>query len=473
MRLKLFLLLNFLCSIFYSSLLAVNHFSTEEQHEADTNEELEIHLETESNLIPVYLTDFSIVNTDFDPVYLTQLKKILASDLELNGYTVVISQTAQAKALEEKERGKEGINADAWGKLNASFVIKPMIESKQVTVRIYSVQEHSFKEIQSMKLTGESPKDRITIHQISDLIFESLFHKKGIASTHILYTIKLEGSSKTNQIAEVWEVDYDGYGKKQITNEQRLCVTPSYIPGKPGQAPSSFFYVCYTHGQPKIYVDSLKGGHRTALTDLKGNQLMPIASPKRDYAAFICDVSGNPDLFIQPFNPDTRKTDIPRQIFASVRGVQGSPSFSPDGKKICFVSNKDGYPRIYTMEIPPPGMPLKQIVTTMISKKNRENTSPSWSPDGTMIAYSSMTRGIRQIWLYDILKKEERQLTSGIGNKENPSWAPDSFHLVYNSDSAETGTELYIIDLNRKEPKKITAGKGLKRFPNWEPFQYQ
>jgi len=59
-------------------------------------------------------------------------------------------------------------------------------------------------------------------------------------------------------------------------------------------------------------------------------------------------------------------------------------------------------------------------------------------------------------------------LTNGPGNKENPAWAPNSFHLVYNTtDSADS--ELYLINLKQAEPIKISSGPGEKRFPSWEP----
>ncbi len=52
-------------------------------------------------------------------------------------------------------------------------------------------------------------------------------------------------------------------------------------------------------------------------------------------------------------------------------------------------------------------------------------------------------------------------------NKENPAWAPDSLHLVYNTDKEEEG-QLFLINLYQKEPVQITKGSGQKRFASWE-----
>ena len=164
--------------------------------------------------------------------------------------------------------------------------------------------------------------------------------------------------------------------------------------------------------------------------------------------AFITDVTGNPDLFIQPFSPDVGATGKPYQIFATHLATQGTPTFNPDGSSIAFVSNKDGSPRIYAMQVPSPGSSLNEIKATLITKRNKENSAPCWSPDGTKIAYCSMMNGVRQIWIYDFTTRQENQLTQGPGNKENPSWAPDSLHLVFNS-SDKGSCELYLVNLNK------------------------
>lgn len=194
---------------------------------------------------------------------------------------------------------------------------------------------------------------------------------------------------------------------------------------------------------------------------------MPTVSPTLDKIAFISDITGNPDLFVQDFSQEEGLLGKPRQVFCAPGATQGTPTFSPDGKKLAFVSNKDGTPRIYTLDIPPPGASLKELKPKMISKKTRENTCPAWSPDGKKIAYSALASGTRQIWIYDIISGEEMQLTDGYGHKENPAWGPNSMHLIFNS-STPTTSDLFMINLNQKKAVKITSGPGEKRFPAWE-----
>ncbi len=340
---------------------------------------------------------------------------------------------------------------------------------------VLDVQKGVMRRVEGGDLEGELGKDRRQIHQLADRIHALLFGMEGIASTHLLYTVRTQDSSNHRQwVSEVWECDYDGANGRQLTDEGFYCVTPVYLPPKPGYKTGGFFYVSYQIGQPKIYLSSLKERKKTRFSSLKGNQLMPAVSRQRDKVAFICDITGNPDLFLQMFTPETGPVGKPQQIFSAPQATQGSPSFSPDGKRIAFVSNKEGAPKIYVMEIPEPGTNFKEVKATLISKRNRENSAPAWSPDGKKIAYCARGTGERQIWVYDFETNQERQITQGAGHKENPSWAPNSLHLVFNASDAQAqdptqhSSQLYFIHLNGSEAILVTSGEGSKQFPSWE-----
>jgi TolB protein len=298
-----------------------------------------------------------------------------------------------------------------------------------------------------------------------------LFGKEGIASCRILFTAKKrieQPSGPPKWVSEVFESDYDGENCRQVTHTNSYCANPMYIPAKNGLKSSSFLYVSYKIGQPKIYLASLKDGREIRASSLRGNQVTPTIYKDSSLIAFACDVAGKSDIFIQPLVPSAATAEKPRQIFTAKASANASPSFSPDGKQIAFVSNKDGSPKIYVMAIPKPGTKLEEIKPTLISKRCRENSAPTWSPDGKKIAYCSRSTGPRQIWVYDFETGAERQLTQGNSNKENPAWAPDSLHLLFNASDTK-GTELYLLNLNQPEAVQISSGPNHKLFAAWEP----
>lgn len=428
---------------------------------------IEVRLATDSRLLPLYLAGFYNENSGLDASYLKKLETVLHFDLSHNGMTYTVKHTQERDALSNAGAFDDSGYAADWKTLNVFYVIKVRVTDKKVKARIFSVNGNLSKSAEGIELTGNLNQDRRQMHQLADMIHKALFNTDGIATTKFLYTVKIQGA-KGKPLAEVWEADYDGHNARQLTNEGSLCITPAYLPPKPGFSCGSFFYVSYKTGQSKIYVASLNGGSSHRFSLLRGNQLMPAISRQRNKVAFISDFTGNPDLFLQPFSPEEGTTETPQQIFSTHQATQGTPTFSPDGKRIAFVSNKDGSPRIYVMDIPAPGTKLKDIKAKLITKQNKESSAPAWSPDGKKIAYCSMSNGVRQIWVYDFEKNNERQITEGTGNKENPTWAPNSLHLIFNS-TGHDASELFLVNLNQPEAKKISSGPGEKRFPSWQP----
>lgn len=430
------------------------------------DEEIRVALTTKTQLSPLYISSFHGQDSSFEPSYLKKLQKVLEFDFKHSGYTNLIEPDPLLEKTLSHADPNVAFSPPRWNKAEALFVMKGEIKGTKLNLYAFNVRNESVQLFEGIQLTGNLNADRQQIHKLSDAILLCFFGVHGINDTTILYSRQeLEAGSNMNRWrAEIWQCDWDGQDAQQITTENNYLITPTFIPNSPDHDGGHYLYVNYKNGQPKIYFASVKAKTGKPLLDLRGNQLLPAISQKRDKIAFISDASGRADLFVQKLDNNGVLVGKPQQIFSYPRSTQGSPTFSPDGCKIAFVSDKDGVPRIYI--IPSDLENNKRATPVVITKRNRENTCPNWSPDGTKLAYSAKTNGIRQIWIYDLLAEEEQQLTTGLGNKENPCWAPDSLHLVFNSTDPDS-SELYLVNLNQPDAVKITSGPGRKHYPTW------
>lgn len=430
----------------------------------DSPQEIRIQLSTASSLSPLYASKMNVEDGSFTTAYAKELEAVFDYDFNHNGKTKVLARSAEKEKLLSNKDVKAAFNLQGWKSQGTPYVIKLSLKDKKLSASACNIVTGSLKVFPDIPLTGSISLDRKQIHKLSDGIHRALFNADGVAHSRILFSFQNRNSTDSSKsVSEIWECDWDGANAHPVTKENTYCVSPVLIP-KGGQfSKDMFLYVSYKSGQPKIFISSIEEGRGKKAVDIRGNQLLPAISKQRDQMAFICDASGRADLFVQPIRPDNGQMGTPVQLFSFPRSTQASPTFSPDGSKIAFVSDKDGVTRIYTISSK---RAEKRATPLLLTKKNRENSCPSWSPDGTKLAYSAKTDGIRQIWIYDFATGEESQLTTGEGNKENPCWASNSLHLVFNSTDSST-SDLYLVNLNQPEAIRITQGPGKKHYPTW------
>jgi dipeptidyl aminopeptidase/acylaminoacyl peptidase len=136
-----------------------------------------------------------------------------------------------------------------------------------------------------------------------------------------------------------------------------------------------------------------------------------------------------------------------------------SPVWSPDGRRLAFVSYRDGNSEIYLLD-------LRSGQLRNLTNHPGSDTSPAWSPDGTQLAYVSTRNEHQVISVIDVETGTIRDLTDHTRTSASPTWSPDSRRIVFQSKRGRYW-DLYMIDLETGETRSLTNSTSDDLNPVW------
>ena len=150
-------------------------------------------------------------------------------------------------------------------------------------------------------------------------------------------------------------------------------------------------------------------------------------------------------------------------------GLDGFPSFSPDGKSVAYSSDQSGNFEIYVKQLAEGGGELQ------LTNDGQQNLQPSWSPDGQRIAFHSKKRG--GIWVVPAFGGTPKQLAE-IGAR--PVWSRDGSVIAFQSESSGevfnsrvmAPSTIWTVPSQGGTPKQITRPgnpPGGHSSPSWSP----
>ena len=192
--------------------------------------------------------------------------------------------------------------------------------------------------------------------------------------------------------------------------------------------------------------------------------------------AFSSERDGNPEIYVMDADGKNQHR------LTNNRHDDWSPVWSPDGKRIVFFSNRDGHVHVIR------GVPTYEIYVMDADGRNpqkltnnpNDDRSPSWSPDGKRIVFQSNrdkdNPGNYEIYVMDADGGNEQKLTENPNEDDNPSWSPDGKRIVFSSgreghfeNKFGITDEIYVMDADGgiyKDSLKIARMTG---FPHGRP----
>ncbi len=348
---------------------------------------------------------------------------------------------------------------NAWRELGAEGIVSCSVErvgddQLRVTARLFNVR--SMTSPFGVEYTGSMGNVRTYAHQLSDEIHRHQRGLRGVARSKIAYISDRDSESMLGLVEnratkEVYFSDYDGVNVRRVTISRALNNNPAWSPD--GRS------IAYTAWRP--YMDVLvshiyQGRLESPASGTWDNQnWLPAWSSDGTQLAFTSNRDGQPELYVS--NADgselRRLTNHP--------GIDTSPTWSPQGHQLAFVSDRTGSPQVYVVGAD--GTGLRRL--TFESHCDR----PTWSPAPyNEIAYSSQTGPGHDIKVLDLATNETRQLTFGLGTNESPSYSPNGRHVAFSSTRGSGTKQIWIIGRDGRGLRRITS-VGNNEMPSWSP----
>jgi len=292
---------------------------------------------------------------------------------------------------------------------------------------------------------------RSIAHRFANEVYERFTGDKGIFDTEIAFVSRRSIEEK----GVIFIMNWNGTNLRRITRNRMGNNAPSWSPDGKWLAFSSF-----KTNPPGVFLIPTNGGRQLRVSSRKAQAIGGSFSPANPTSRFF--------IYSQLIgkrrpNYELVRYDLFRRIkrrLTNSWGIDVSPSYSPDGRKIVFNSSRHGNPHIYVMNSD--GTNLNRITFS-----GNYNTEPVWSPKGDKIAYTGRVKRGKEI---DIVTMNPdgsgmRRLTGSQGRNESPTWSPNGRHIAFSSD--RRGRKyVYTMTDSGTQLRKLQPGQE----PDWAPL---
>jgi Tol biopolymer transport system component/DNA-binding winged helix-turn-helix (wHTH) protein len=268
---------------------------------------------------------------------------------------------------------------------------------------------------------------------------------------------KIAFSSNREGKHKIYVMDADGSNVRRITDNLAEDVNPSWSPDG-----SRILFDSERDGNREIYVMDADGGNQVRLT--RNNALDSTAawSPDGSLIAFASNRDTGP-----PYNPYNLDIYVMNADGSNVRRIVDDPEYdvgpqwSPDGRKILFISGRTGNFDVYEMNADGTGQ------RNLTADNDKPDGAPVWSLDGNSIAFARRVDGKNQIFVMDADGRNVKRVTHDAANNELPCWSPDGSKLVFQTDR-DGNWEIYATSVDG-DVAQLTDDPADDLSPDWSP----
>jgi TolB protein len=408
------------------------------------------------------IAGFVALSTDAETVAAAKtIGEVLFDDINYEREYYMLGKDAVATI--PKPTSLDDVALDRWKELNANAVIVGTVRKggSGVIVQVRLIDVATGRTAFGKEYSGSIANPRRYAHTFSDEMHENQIQLRGVARTKLAFSSDrpkelMKGPVKDRDIQEIYIVDYDGANPIRVTNTTTLNVAPAWSPDNQ--------VIAYTSWRPSsagnfgvfqdIILSYIQTGQRVSPANGSPDRqnYLPAWSSDGTKLAFTSNRDGNPEIYVM--NKDgsglRRMTNSP--------SIDVSPTWSPTGNQLAWVSDRTGLPKIYLMNSDGTGQRL------LVGDPRSDR--PTWSRGKyNEIAYASQTGPGYDIKIYSFATGEAVKVTDGIGSNESPSFSPNGKHIAFTS-TRNGKAQVFTVDRDGNNLRQITR-EGNNKFASW------
>lgn len=373
-----------------------------------------------------------------------EMSNLLNKDLEMSGFFITAPQTLFDRELLEEGIEKKDIKFGNWRSIGVELLCKGVVHERNdelvLDAYVYDTIDSSL--VHANKYRSASSEWRRIIHRLADDIIYAITGEKGIMSSRVIFVYGYRGKK------EIYAADLDGYNMQKLTDHNSITLSPSVSPdGK------YLSYTSYDKGRPNLYIIDMQT-RKEVFADRDTGMKTGTAWKDKNTFAYSFTSGRKSTIYLVDVTKGVKKPLI------SGDGIYTSPSFSPDGKKMLFVSDMHGSPQIF----------LKDIITGEIKRLTffgTYNVSPNFSPKGDLIVFVSKVEGSFEICVMNVDGSNPRLLTNG-GINDSPRFSPCGRYIIYSADRGNKN-KIAIMLFNGENKKILNFTDGDETQPFFMP----
>lgn len=363
--------------------------------------------------------------------------QIIADDLRNSGKFTPVERSK----LPALPGSAAEVNSQQWTDLGVDTVVvgqvSPSGNGYNVAYQLVDTLSNPATVVTQGSFNVPAAQIRLGAHTASDQIFEKLTQIRGAFRTKIAYVVQRGVASYELRVS-----DYDGFNAFTVVKSKEPLMSPEWSPDG-----SRLAYVTFENKHAQVVVHDLRSGARRVVASLKGHNGAPAFSPDGSRIAFASNQDGLLNIYVVGVGGGS-----PSKLTANA-GNNTEPSWSPDGSTIYFTSDRSGSPQIYRMSSSGGG-----------ASPMGGNYSAKVSADGKNLIMIAGDKVVKR----DLASGGTEVLSSTFLD-ESPSLSPNGIMVIYSSTKG-TSKVLQLVSADGRFKANLPGVGGQYKFPAWSPY---